>query len=104
MGSRDKRVDAYIENAQPFAQPILRDIRDIVHAACPDVEETIKWSFPHFDYQGIMCSMASFKEHAAFGFWKGSLIKDADATVLAAMQWAASVASRHARTCLRRKS
>jgi hypothetical protein len=78
MGSRDKRIDAYIENAQPFAQPILREIREIVHAACPDVEETMKWSFPHFDYQGIMCSMASFKEHAAFGFWKGSLIRDAD--------------------------
>jgi uncharacterized protein YdeI (YjbR/CyaY-like superfamily) len=78
MGKKDKRVDAYIEKAQPFAQPIMREIRDLVHATCPDVEETMKWSFPHFDYQGIMCSMASFKEHCAFGFWKGSLIKDAD--------------------------
>jgi uncharacterized protein YdeI (YjbR/CyaY-like superfamily) len=77
MGKKDTRVDAYIEKAQPFAQPIMREIRDLVHATCPDVEETIKWSFPHFDYQGIMCSMAAFKEHCAFGFWKGSLIKDA---------------------------
>ena len=46
-----------------------------MHAACPDVEETLKWSVPHFDYKGqMMCSMAAFKEHAAFGFWKGALI------------------------------
>ena len=74
MGKRDPRVDAYIKKAAPFAQPILTDIREIVHAACPDVEETMKWSFPHFLYKGMLCSMASFKEHAAFGFWKGSLV------------------------------
>ena len=34
----------------------------------------MKWSFPHFQYKGILCSMAAFKEHAAFGFWKSSLI------------------------------
>src|SRR5262249_18774991 len=44
------------------------------HAACPDVQETMKWSFPHFMYKGMLCSMASFKEHCAFGFWKGELI------------------------------
>jgi uncharacterized protein YdeI (YjbR/CyaY-like superfamily) len=74
MGTRDPRVDAYIANAAQFAQPILRQLREIVHAACPAVEETLKWSFPHFMYQGILCSMASFKEHCAFGFWNGSLI------------------------------
>jgi uncharacterized protein YdeI (YjbR/CyaY-like superfamily) len=76
MGKKDPRVDAYIEKAQPFAQPILRHIRKVVHAACPDVEETVKWSHPHFDYKGIFCGMSSFKEHAAFGFWKGGLLKD----------------------------
>ena len=78
MGTRDKRIDAYIENAAPFAQPIMNELRDIIHATCPDVEETIKWGVPHFDYQGIMCSMAAFKAHCAFGFWNGSLIRDAD--------------------------
>ena len=47
-----------------------------MHDGCPDVEETMKWSFPHFDYKGMMCSMAAFKEHCAFGFWKASLILD----------------------------
>jgi uncharacterized protein YdeI (YjbR/CyaY-like superfamily) len=74
MGTKDPRVDAYISNAAPFAQPILVTIRETVHASCPDVEEAMKWSFPHFLYKGMLCSMASFKQHAAFGFWKGSLV------------------------------
>ena len=69
MGKHDPRVDAYIAKAAPFAKPILRHIRQLVHAACPDVEETIKWGFPHFLYCGILGCMASFKHHCAFGFW-----------------------------------
>jgi hypothetical protein len=83
MGSRDPRVDAYIEKSADFAKPILTYIRETVHAACPDCQETMKWSFPHFDYKGMLCSMAAFKHHATFGFWKGSLVlgrgRDADA-------------------------
>lgn len=74
MGKHNARVDAYIAESADFARPILSHIREVVHAACPDVEETMKWSFPHFDYKGILCSMAAFKEHCAFGFWKGSLV------------------------------
>ena len=74
MGMRDARIDAYIAKSADFAKPILMHLREIVHGACPDVEETMKWSFPHFMYKGMLCSMASFKEHCAFGFWKGSLI------------------------------
>jgi len=83
MGKRDPRVDAYIAKSEAFARPILTMIRDTVHASCPDVEETIKWSFPHFVHKGVLCSMAAFTQHAAFGFWKGSLVlgrpKNADA-------------------------
>src|SRR5918993_1620808 len=74
MGKKDERIDAYIEKAQPFARPILTHIRKAVHAGCPDVNETIKWGMPHFDYKGIMCGRAAFKEHCAFGFWKASLL------------------------------
>ena len=73
-GTHDPRVDAYISKAAPFAQPILRHIRDVVHAACPRATETIKWGFPHFEHQGLLCSMAAFKQHCALGFWKGSLV------------------------------
>ena len=74
MGTRDDRVDAYIAKSAEFARPILTHLRDVVHAACPDVEETMKWSRPHFVYKGMLCGMSAFKEHCAFGFWKGSLI------------------------------
>jgi uncharacterized protein YdeI (YjbR/CyaY-like superfamily) len=74
--TKDKRVDAYIAKSAAFARPILTHIRGLVHKAVPDVGETMKWSFPHFDYHGIMCSMAAFKEHCAFGFWKASLMSD----------------------------
>lgn len=70
----DPRVDEYIEKSAPFARPILKKIRATVHAGCPDVEETMKWSFPHFMHHGILCSMASFKAHCAFGFWKEQLM------------------------------
>jgi uncharacterized protein YdeI (YjbR/CyaY-like superfamily) len=74
MGKRDPRVDDYIEKSAEFARPILKHLRRVVHLGCPQVQETIKWSFPHFDYQGIMCGMAAFKHHCAFGFWKAELI------------------------------
>jgi uncharacterized protein YdeI (YjbR/CyaY-like superfamily) len=76
MGTTDPRVDDYIGRAADFAKPILLYLREIVHEGCPDVTETMKWSFPHFDYKGVLCSMAAFKNHCAFGFWKGSLILD----------------------------
>ena len=73
---RDPRVDAYIAKAQPFAQPILTHVREVVHSACPDVEETIKWGMPTFMYHVMLAGMSSFKAHAAFGFWKGKLVTD----------------------------
>ena len=74
MGKRDPRIDEYIEDAAPFAKPILRHIRKVVHAGCPSVEETMKWSMPHFEHKGILCGMAAFKAHCSLGFWKGSLL------------------------------
>ena len=50
MGKTDPRVDAYIAKAADFAKPILEEIRARVHAACPAVEETMKWSVPAFDF------------------------------------------------------
>ncbi len=59
MASRDPRIDAYIAKSADFAKPILMYIRETVHAATPGVEETMKWSFPHFVYGGgILCREA----------------------------------------------
>jgi len=67
---RDKRVDAYIENAAEFARPILRHLRKLIHQACPEVEEDIKWNFPFFMHHGNLCGIAGFKAHCTFGFWR----------------------------------
>jgi uncharacterized protein YdeI (YjbR/CyaY-like superfamily) len=74
MGKKDPRVDAYIAKAPDFAKPILEEIRARVHAACPGVQEALKWSVPAFDYKGPMCGMAAFKKHCMFGFWKSPLV------------------------------
>ena len=70
MPTSEPRIDAYIENAQPFAKPILIYLREIIHETCPEVEEDWKWSFPHFLYKGkILCAFTAFKQHCGFGFW-----------------------------------
>lgn len=75
MASHDPRVDAYIAKSAEFARPILGEIRARVHAACPKVEETIKWGMPSFGHAGgILCQMAAFKQHASFGYWKHALV------------------------------
>jgi len=74
MGKMDPGIDAYIAKSADFAKPILKYVRKIVHEACPIVEEAIKWGVPNFIYKGIMCNMAAFKEHCAFGFCKGKFI------------------------------
>ena len=75
---RDPRIDAYIRKAPEFARPILTCIREVVHEACPEVEETLKWSSPTFTYHGILCGMSAFKQHAVFILWKGKLLLGED--------------------------
>ncbi|PWN64584.1 YdeI/OmpD-associated family protein [Chryseobacterium oncorhynchi] len=70
MEKYSSKIDSYIEKSQDFAKPILHYIRETVHEYCPDAEEMMKWSFPHFIYKGKnLCAMASFKQHCTFGFW-----------------------------------
>lgn len=76
MPKTDKRVDAYIKAAAPFAQPLLQYIRQTVHHASPEISETIKWGFPHFEYKGIVCSMAAFKAHCSLGFFRAAMMKN----------------------------
>ena len=77
------KVDTYLAKVQPFAHPILEHLRELVHKACPEVEETIKWSRPFFEYRGaILCNMSAFKEHCSFGFWGeeiGAVLREAQA-------------------------
>jgi hypothetical protein len=74
MPNTDPRVDAYIRNSAPFARPILKHLRKLIHAACPGVEEALKWGMPAFSHHGLLCGFAAFKAHCTFGFWKGDLL------------------------------
>jgi|SRR5437773_4726195 len=75
MPVKDPRVDAYIEKSADFAKPILKHLRKLIHEASPKISETIKWSMPAFEYKGLVCGVAAFKQHCALGFWKESLLK-----------------------------
>lgn len=76
MQQYDPRVDGYIGRAAPFAQPILKHFRQLVHETSPQITETIKWGSPFFEYKGLVCFMAAFKEHAALGFWRAYELND----------------------------
>lgn len=78
MGKKNPKIDAYIAKAGDFAKPVLIHLRKLVHDVCPDVEENVKWGMPSFEYKGLFCGFASFKQHCTFGFWKAALMKDAD--------------------------
>lgn len=76
MPNRNPEIDVYIAEAAAFARPILKKIRHLFHKAHPQITETIKWGFPHFEHKGLVGSMAAFKQHATFGFWKAALMND----------------------------
>jgi uncharacterized protein YdeI (YjbR/CyaY-like superfamily) len=76
MARKDPRIDAYIAKAQPFAKPVLRHLRGVVHKGCPRCEETIKWGMPAFTHNGIVAIIAAFKAHCAFVLWKAGDITD----------------------------
>jgi len=73
MPRKDPRIDAYIAKSADFAKPILIHLRELAHAACPDVEETLKWQMPFFLHKGILFGMAGFKAHCTLHFWNGKL-------------------------------
>jgi hypothetical protein len=66
------KIDAYIQSAPEEAKPILEKIRGLFHAACPAIEETMKWSVPHFDYKGVLAGVSAHKKHVNLVFWKTS--------------------------------
>jgi len=76
MGTRDPRVDAYIEAAPAYARPILTKLRRLFHKGGPALEESLKWGAPSFGHQGIVAGMAAFQQHVSFGFWKARAMRD----------------------------
>lgn len=76
MKNTSPEVDRYIESSAEFARPILDRIRRLFHEAHPEIVETIKWGFPHFEYKGVVGSMAAFNKHATWALWKAQLLDD----------------------------
>jgi len=74
--NREPRIDTYIAKAEPFARPILEHVRERVHAALPEAEETLKWSMPAYTLGGkIVLITAAFKAHVALNFWRGQELR-----------------------------
>jgi len=74
---KNEKVDAFIKKAQPFAQPIISYLRDLILETDVNLVEVIKWGFPNYTYNGaIICSFSAFKEHCSFGFWLGAELPD----------------------------
>jgi hypothetical protein len=90
---RDPRVDAYIVQAPPFAQPLLKEVRERIHQAVPDAVETIKWRVPFYELNGkIVANMAAFKAHTKFGIWLQMQPKMVDVRTAAELPPAAAFA------------
>jgi uncharacterized protein YdeI (YjbR/CyaY-like superfamily) len=82
----DPRIDAYIAKQADFARPILEHIRRLMGESGLELEETIKWSMPHFTYRGrLLAGMAAFKAHATLGLWHASEVLGATGAERSAM-------------------
>ena len=75
----DRRVDAYIESLPGWQQAICREIRELVHAADPEVTETIKrTNRPYFVLQGNICALLAAKDHVNVFLYDGAIVPDPD--------------------------
>ncbi len=81
MGKKNPAVDSYIEEAQPFARPIIRKLRALFHKADARLDEKIKWGCPSFEYKGMVGGFAAFKKHVSWGMLKASLMKGKSAAM-----------------------
>jgi hypothetical protein len=73
----DPRVDAYIDALPAWQQAICREVRELVHAAAPDVVETIKRTDrPYFVLDGNICALQATKDHVNIFLYDGAIVPD----------------------------
>src|SRR5262245_53173765 len=78
----DPRVDAYIEALPGWQQDICREVRDLVHAADPEVEETIKRTTqPYFALEGNICALLAAKDHVNVFLYDGAIVPDPEGII-----------------------
>ena len=82
--TRDPRVDVYIETLPPWQQDICREVRELVHAADPEVSETIKRTVqPYFVLQGNICALLAAKDHVNVFLYDGGIVPDPEGIITA---------------------
>jgi hypothetical protein len=80
----DPRVDAYIDSLPDWQQSICREVRDLVHAADPEVSETIKRTTqPYFVLQGNICALLAAKDHVNVFVYDGAIVADPEGIITA---------------------
>jgi hypothetical protein len=78
----DPRVDAYIDALPEWQQAICQEVRELVHAADPDVEETIKRRVrPYFVLQGNICALQAAKDHVNVFLYDGAIVPDPEGII-----------------------
>src|SRR5205814_2844902 len=78
----DPRVDAYIGRLPDWQQAICREVRDLVHAADPEVTETVKRTVqPYFVLQGNVCALLAAKDHVNVFLYDGGIVPDPDGII-----------------------
>jgi hypothetical protein len=76
---KDPRVDGYIDSLPDWQQSVCQQVRDLVHAAHPDVEETIKRTVqPYFVLKGNVCALMATKDHVNVFLYDGAIVPDPD--------------------------
>jgi hypothetical protein len=80
----DPRVDAYIDRLPEWQQRICHEVRDLVHAADPEVTETIKRTYrPYFELQGNICALLAAKDHVNVFLYDGAIVPDPEGIITA---------------------
>jgi hypothetical protein len=83
----DPRVDAYIDALPRWQQAICYEVRDLVHAADPDVTETIKRTTrPYFVLQGNICALLAARDHVNVFLYDGAIVGDPEGIITAGHQ------------------
>ncbi len=81
---KDPRVDAYIDALPPWQQAVCHEVRDLVHEADPEVEETIKRTVqPYFVLQGNICALLAAKDHVNVFLYDGAIVPDPEGIITA---------------------
>ncbi|WP_270888166.1 DUF1801 domain-containing protein [Pedococcus sp. 5OH_020] len=80
----DPRVDAYIDALPPWQQEVCRQVRDLVHAADPEVEETVKRTVqPYFVLDGNICALLAARDHVNVFLYDGGIVPDPEGIITA---------------------